>query len=110
MKQFATIAIEGTVITCPTCHAHIGKLIKTLYAGYAPGLDLIRFEPGQTPRENAAACRKCGSTYMEGDVHVVDNRRQCDVLLHTGFGWLPRPPANVPPPPRKPIVDPSKVR
>ena len=110
MKQFKTIAIEGAMVTCPTCHTEIGPLRKTLYEGFQPGLDLINFKAGQEPHEGAAACRKCGSTYLEGDVHVVNNRRVIDILLHTAFGWLPRNPANVAPPQRVVIRDPSKVK
>lgn len=105
------IAGPGAHITCPQCHKRIGTLTRTLYQGHTFGLDAIRFVAGQYPAGGAAACRKCGASYAEQDVTVSPKGgRSSKMLVHTEYGWLPHPPPNVPPPPRKPIVDESKIR
>ncbi|MGH6738125.1 MAG: hypothetical protein ACREDY_03655 [Bradyrhizobium sp.] len=98
-----TIAMEGAVVTCPHCHARIGVLRKTLYQGLTFGLDAIRFERGQEPLNDQAACRVCRASYAEIDTHVVDGRSKQTMLVHTDHGWLPRAPPNAPEPPRPPL-------
>lgn len=98
-----TIAMEGAVITCPECNARIGTLIRTLYQGFTFGLDAIRFERGQEPLNGAATCRVCWASYAEQDVLIRDGKQRATMLVHTDHGWLPKPPPNIPAPPRPPI-------
>lgn len=98
-----TLAIEGTQILCPECKARIGVLRKTLYQGWTFGLDAIRFEHGQEPKNGQAQCRQCRASYAEWDLHLKDGKRTRTMLVHTDRGWLPKPPPNAPAPPRTPI-------
>lgn len=80
-----TIAIAGTVLTCPKCRARIGTLTKTLYQNFSFGLDAIRFETGHRPRKDQAKCGVCEADYSQVE-HNKDGQR---MFVHTEYGWLP---------------------
>jgi hypothetical protein len=82
------IAGTGTILTCPKCHAHIGRLQRPLYQGWTFGLDAIRFDEGQAPDRNKpkAECRKCGAPYSEMTTSLKAGQR---TWIHTAHGWLP---------------------
>lgn len=97
------IAIEGAHITCPECGAAIGTLRKTIRQNFTFGLDAIRFEPHQGPINGQAICNVCHASWAEMDITLSGSQ----MLVHTCFGWLPRPPPNVKPPERPPIRTPG---
>jgi len=100
------IALPGALVQCPQCSAQIGTLTKPWYQEQNPGLDTIRFERGQYPKNMKAQCRGCGASYAEVDTLVRDGEaRSLKMLLFVNGQWLPRPPPNVPEPPRLPIRD-----
>jgi hypothetical protein len=102
MKHATVIALAGAVLTCPQCHARIGVLRLPLYQEHTFGLDAIRFETGQEPANNQAACRKCGATYAEKD-ELLSSGGEITMLIHTDQGWLPRLPPTAGP--RTVIID-----
>lgn len=97
------IALEGAHVVCPNCKATIGSLRKTLYQGWTVGLDAFEFVKGQEPVNDQAACRNCGASYCEHDIRIRQGRKRAETLIHTSYGWFPRPPPNAPASPRKPI-------
>ena len=104
MRHASLIALPGTIITCPGCQARIGTLRKALYQQWTFGLDAIRFERGQE-RTDCAQCRVCGASYAEVDVqrNVQSGKVTRTMLIHTDYGWLPRPPPGGAEPPRPPM-------
>jgi hypothetical protein len=95
------VAGPGAVITCPQCHATIGRLRKSLYQHWTFGLDAIEFAPGKGPARNRhtgapeAACQTCGTAYSQQQRSAVHGTR---LLVHTPFGWLGGEPPQKPAP------------
>ena len=80
------VAKAGTLITCPKCRAHIGRLRRTLYHSLTVAADSIIWEPGQHhDHDEGAICKKCGATYMAITASIKQGRR---ILLHTQVGWI----------------------
>lgn len=101
----ALIALPGTHVTCPECHAQVATLVKAWRQGFNPGLNTLRFEPGMFPKHGSAHCPKCGGSYAETDTAKhPDGTTSMQMLLHTDYGWLPKPPPDAPPPKKRPVI------
>lgn len=100
MKTAELICMPGAVVTCPECSDEIGVTTEALYQEHTLGFQSIRFKPHQYPSNGQSHCRRCGCGYAEIEMSSAGRK----MLIHTTFGWLPRPPPNVAPPPRARLI------